>query len=285
MKKLKTQDELSRRSFVVAAVGAGLGAAMEKALPVVETDVAVKTADGVCDAVLVHPAKGKHPGVLIWPDAGSLRPAFREIGQRLAGAGYVVLIPNHLYRSAKAPVFPKSFDPPNNPADMEFYRKVTAAHFASGAVERDTQAFIAFLEEQRPVNRRKKLGVIGYCLGGGYVLTTAAAYSDRIGAGVSFHGGAFFRNWGDSPHQAIPKIKARLYLAVASEDDQRDPEVPKVKDKLKAAFAAAKVPAEIEVYPNTPHGWCVPNDNKAAAHKAEADRAWNKLLALFKAAL
>ena len=282
MKSPKTQDDLSRRSFVAGVVGAGLGAAVNKTLPVVETDVAVKTPDGVCDAVLIHPAKGKHPGVLIWTDSGSLSPAFREIGQRLASEGYVVLIPNHLYRSSKAPVFPKSFDPPNNPADMEFYRRVTASHFAAGAVERDTQAFIAFLEEQRQTNRKKKLGVIGYCLGGGYVLKTAAAFPERVGAGVSFHGGGFFRNREDSPHQSIPKIKARLYLAVASDDDQREPEV---KDKLKAAFAAAKVSAEIEVYPNTPHGWCVPDDSKPAAHKAAADRAWSKLLGLYKVAL
>lgn len=286
MKKPKAQDDVSRRSFVAAAVGAGLGVATDKVLAVVETDVAVKTADGICDAVLLHPAKGKHPGVLIWTDSGSLRPSFREIGRRLASAGYVVLIPNHLYRSAKAPVFPKQFDPPNNPADMEFYQRVTASHFASGAVERDTQAFIAFLEEQRQVNRKKKFGVIGYCLGGGYVLKTAAAFPERIGAGVSFHGGGFFRNRfrknEDSPHLAIPKIKARLYLAVASDDDQREPEV---KDQLKVAFAEAKVPAEIEVYPNTPHGWCVPEGNLTAAHKAEADRAWSKLLALYKAAL
>ena len=280
MKRIKTPDELSRRSFVAAAMSAGLGAATGEALPIVETDVAVKTPDGVCDAVLTYPAKGKYPGVLIWPDSNGLSPSFREIGKRLAGAGYVVLIPNHLYRAAKAPVFPQKFDPPNNPADMEFYKRVSAPHFASGAVERDTQAFIAFLEAQPQVNRKKKLGVAGYCLGGGYVLKTAAQFPDRIGAGVSFHGGGFFRNkfrkYEDSPHHAIPKIKARLYLAVASDDDQREPEV---KDQLKAAFVAAHVSAEIEVHPNTRHGWCVPGNT------AEAARAWGKLLALYKAAL
>jgi carboxymethylenebutenolidase len=165
---------------------------------------------------------------------------------------------------------------------MEFYRRVTASHFAPGAVERDCAAFIAFLEAQQQVNKKKKLGVTGYCLGGGYVLKTAAAFPDRVGAGVSFHGGGFFRDRADSPHLMIPKIKARLYLAVASDDDQREPEV---KDKLKAAFAAANVRAEIEVYPNTPHGWCVPADSWSAEHTAAAERAWSKLITLFKSAL
>jgi carboxymethylenebutenolidase len=119
-------------------------------------------------------------------------------------------------------------------------------------------------------------------LDGGYVLKTAAAFPDRVGAGVSFHGGGFYRNGDHSPHLAIPKIKAQLYFAVASDDDQREPEV---KDKLKAAFAAARVRAETEVYPNTPHGWCVPDGGKADAHKAAADRAWAKLLSLYQSAL
>jgi carboxymethylenebutenolidase len=282
----KPLSDLSRRNFVAASVAAGLGAAAPSAsntaLPVIEADVGIKTPDGVCDAVFIHPAKGIHPGVLVWPDSGSLRPAFREIGKRLAGEGYAALVPNHLYRSAKAPVFDKGFNPVKNPADAEFYRRVTASHFAPGAVERDATAFIAFLEAQQQVNKKKKLGVAGYCLGGGYVLKTAAAFPERIGAGVSFHGGGFIRDSADSPHLVIPKIKARLYFAVASDDDQREPEV---KDKLKAAFAAAKAPAEIEVYPNTPHGWCVPDDSKAAEHKADAERAWGKLITLYKSAL
>jgi carboxymethylenebutenolidase len=282
----KPFGDLSRRNFVTASVAAGFGVAApiasNNASPVIELDVEIKTPDGVCDAVLAHPAKGRHPGVLVWPDSGSLRPAFREIAKRLAGEGYVALVPNHLYREAKAPVFSKDFNPGKNRADAAFYRRVTASHFAPGAVERDANAFVAFLDAQQQVNKKKKIGVVGYCLGGGYVLKTAAAFPDRVGAGVSFHGGLFFKSGDDSPHLVIPKIKARLYFAVASEDDQREPEV---KDKLKTAFAAAKALAEIEVYPNTPHGWCVPDDSKAAEHKAEADRAWGKLIALYKSVL
>jgi carboxymethylenebutenolidase len=101
---------------------------------------------------------------------------------------------------------------------------------------------------------------------------------DRVGAGASFHGGFLVTDKPNSPHLLAPKIKARLYFAIASDDDKRDPEV---KNKLREALAAAKVPAEIEVYPNALHGWCVP-DSKAAANKQDAERAWGKLLALYK---
>lgn len=268
------------------SLAAGLGVAapsvISKELPVAETDVNVKTADGICDAVFIHPAKGSHPGVLIWPDSGSLRPAFREIGKRLAAEGYSVLIPNHLYRMAKAPVFPESFNPVKNPNDAAFYRKVTAPFFATGAVERDAAAYVAFLDAQKQVNKKKKLGIQGYCLGGAYVIKTAALFPERVGAGASFHGGFLATAKPDSPHLLAPKIKAQLYFAVASDDDKREPDV---KDKLKAAFAAAKVRAEIEVYPDALHGWCVPDDHNNYKNKADADRAWAKLVALYKTAL
>jgi carboxymethylenebutenolidase len=281
MKEPQEKDELSRRQFVAASVAAGLGAATGRAAALVETDVAVKTPDGLCDAVFIHPAKGAHPGVLVWPDSGSLRPVFREIGRRLAGEGYSVLVPNHLYRAAKAPVFDESFNPAQNPADREKYRRVTASHFAAGAVERDAAAFVAFLDAQRQVNRKKKLGVVGYCLGGAYVLKTAAAFPNRVGAGVSFHGGFLATDKPDSPHLLAPRIRAQLYFAIASDDDQREPQV---KDKLKTAFAAGSARAEIEVYANARHGWCVP-DSKAADNQEAAERAWGKLLALLKTAL
>jgi hypothetical protein len=98
---------------------------------------------------------------------------------------------------------------------------------------------------------------------------------------VSFHGGLLATDKPDSPHLLAPRIKARLYFAIASDDDQREPEV---KEKLKEAFAAAQVRAEIEVYPNALHGWCVP-DSRAAENKPDAERAWGKLVALYRAAL
>jgi carboxymethylenebutenolidase len=150
-----------------------------------------------------------------------------------------------------------------------------------GAAERDAAAYVSFLDAQRQVNTKRKIGTHGYCLGGPYVLKTAAALPDRVGAGASFHGGFLVTGKPDSPHLLAGKIKARLYFAIASDDDQREPEV---KNQLEAAFRAAKGRAEIEVYPNALHGWCVP-DSKAAENKLDAERAWGKLVALYKAAL
>ncbi len=277
--------KLARRDFITGSVAAGIGIVAvsnsSNELPVVETDVEIKTADGICDAVLFHPAKGSHPGVLIWPDSGSLRPALRELGRRIASEGYTALVPNHLYRMAKAPVFPESFNPVKNPADAAFYRRITAPFFVPGAVERDAAAYISFLEEQKQVNKRKKIGTHGYCLGGAYVIKTAALFSDRVGAGASFHGGFLVTNKPDSPHLLAAKIKARLYFAIASDDDKREPEV---KDKLRQAFETAGVRAEIEVFPNALHGFCVP-DSKNAYSTVDADRAWAKLVSLYKSSL
>src|SRR5690349_81735 len=161
-----SSNGLPRREFVKLSVAAGVGLAapvvVGKDLKIVETDVEVKTADGTCDAVFFHPEKERHPGVLIWPDSAGLRPVFRDIGRRLAAEGYAVLVPNHLYRTAKAPVFSETFDPIKNPDDAAFYRRITAPFFAPGAVERDAIAYVNFLDSQAQVNARKKLGTLGY---------------------------------------------------------------------------------------------------------------------------
>lgn len=275
----------SRRDFVALSLSASFGAATHSAsgkdLPVIETNVEVKTPDGTCDAVFIHPATGSHPGVLIWPDSLGLRPVFRELGKGIAAEGYSVLVPNHLYRMARAPVFDESFNYAQNAADREKYHQMVSPFLAPGAAERDAVAYITFLDAQRQVDKRKKIGTHGYCLGGPYVMKTAAAMPDRVGAGASLHGGFLVTDKSDSPHLLAPKIKARLYFAIASDDDKRE---PNVKDKLKVAFAAAKVQAEIEVYQQALHGWCVP-DSKAAENKADAERAWGKLVALYKSAL
>src|SRR5215472_817628 len=276
---------LSRRGFIALSVAAGLGAAGRSAsgpeLAVVQTTVDVKTPDGVCDAVFIHPAKGAHPGVLLWHDSPGLRPVICDLGKRIAAEGYSVLVPNLFYRSAKAPVFDPSFDYANNLADREKYARTVKSFLAPGAAESDAVAYIGFLDGQREVNKNKKIGTHGYCLGGPYIMKTAAVMPDRVGAGASFHGGFLVTDKPNSPHLLAPKIRARLYFAIASDDDKREPEV---KNKLRDAFAAANVQAEIEVYPNAQHGWCVP-DGKAAENKQDAERAWSKLVALYKMAL
>jgi len=283
--------DLSRRDFVAMSIAAGLAAAAGSSsaadLQVVETNVEVKTPDGVCDAAFIHPATGSHPGVLIWPDAFGLRPSMRDIGKRIAAEGYSVLVPNPFYRLAKAPVIqdPSSFSF-QNPADMAKLQPLMASINAAGAAEKDASAYVAFLEAQPQVNKAKKMGTQGYCMGGPLVVRTAAALPDRIGAGASFHGGGLVTNTPASPHLLAPKIKARMYFGIASNDDMRQPDA---KDKLREAFAAAKVPAEIEVYPESLHGWCVPDmpmqNGKPIYNKPDAEKAWAKLVALYKRAL
>jgi carboxymethylenebutenolidase len=253
---------------------------------VVETNVTVKTPDGDCDAAFIHPATGAHPAVIVWPDAFGLRPAMRDIAKRLAADGYSVLVPNPFYRVAKSPVFTDisnfSFQ---NPTDRAKLQPLMASITAAGAAERDAPAFVAFLDAQPQVNKSKKIGTQGYCMGGPLVVRTAAAVPNRIGAGASFHGGGLVTANPDSPHLLAPKIKARMYFGVASNDDKNQPDA---KDKLREAFAAANVPAEIEVYPSL-HGWCVPDmplaNGAPIYNKPDAEKAWAKLVALYKIAL
>jgi carboxymethylenebutenolidase len=289
------KQDLSRREFVttVAAglvVAAGATGASAAELPVVEKNVQVKTPDGVADAVFIHPASGSHPGVLIWPDAFGLRPAMRDIGKRIAAEGYSVLVPNPFYRLAKATV-----DDPvikdqssfsfSNQADMAKLQPLMGSIGAPGAAEKDAPAYIAWLDEQPQVNKNKKIGTQGYCMGGPLVVRTCAAVPNRVGAGASFHGGGLVSNNENSPHLLAPKIKARMYFGVAKNDDERQPDA---KDKLREAFAAAKVPAEIEVYGSL-HGWCVVDMPAGPTgpiyNKPDAEKAWAKLVALYKAAL
>ena len=283
MKRRERARQVSRRTILEKSLSVSVGALGISAgqTSIVETDVSVPTPDGICDAVLFHPRQGTRTGIILWPDAGGLRAAFRELGRQVAARGYVVLVPNHLYRSARPPIFPPGFDPPNKPADMETYTRITASFFAAGAIERDAVAYATFLDGRPEVKNGKKLGVIGYCLGGMCMMRTAAVLPGRIGAGVSLHGSPLVTSRPDSAHLLAPKIKARLYFAIASDDDQRD---PTLKSQLRTALSTARVRAELEVYPDARHGWCVP-DSKAASNKQAVELAWTKMMALLDRAL
>ena len=280
-------NDISRRDFLARSVAAGLVAATSSpfaaTLAVIESEVAVKTPDGTCDAAFIHPASGAYPGVIIWPDALGLRPALRDMAKRLAAEGYSVLVPNPFYRVSKAPQFTTASNLDfNNPDTMAKIRPLMSSVQSAGNAEKDAAAYVAFLDAQPQVDKTKKIGTQGYCMGGGLVVRTAATIPERIGAGASFHGGGLVTDKPDSPHLLAPKIKARMYFGVAANDDQRQPDA---KDKLTESFAKAGVPAEVEVYP-AKHGWCVSDmpveDGAPVYDKVEAERAWSKLLALYK---
>jgi carboxymethylenebutenolidase len=272
---------MSRRQFGTIASGAALAAILPKtsyAAEITESDVAITTPDGVADCYFVHPASGKHAGVIVWPDVLGLRPAFRLMGKRLAESGYSVLVVNPYYRSAKSPVIEPgaSFqDAETRDIVLPMARSLTPATNVT-----DAKAFVGFLDQQSSVDVKRKIGTTGYCMGGPMTMRTAAAIPDRIGAGGSFHGGSLVTDKDDSPHLLVPTMKAHFLFAVASNDDERDPEA---KNVLRESFAAAGLPAEIEVYEGALHGWCPPDSR--VYNEAQAERAWARLLVLFDEAL
>jgi len=275
---LVTDSRLSRRSFgLMTAATAGLASAPALAQSnVTEKDVTVKTADGTCDAVLFHPTgQGSWPAVLVWPDIMGLRPAFRDMGRRLAGQGYVVLVPNPFYRSAKAPVIGDNanFGDPETRTKLTGYRSA----MTDEGIDKDAQAYLAFLDAQPQTSKTRKAGVQGYCMGGALSFRTAAAVPGRIAAVGSFHGGnGLVTQNPNSPHLLLAKTNASYLICQAQNDDAQNPQM---KLDLKAALDAAKRPAIVEVY-QADHGWCVKGGQ--VYNEAEAERAWTALGQLYK---
>ncbi len=273
---------VSRRTFglmTMAAAGAAGAGSAQAAVPVVEKDVQVKTPDGMADAALYYPeGKGSWPAVLIWPDVVSLRPVFREMGKRLAGEGYVVLVPNLYYRVKAAPVVDGGFNFAN-PEDRAKLAPLRASVTPDGNV-RDATAFVAYLDAQPQTDKTKKVGTQGYCMGGPLAFRTAGAVPGRVGAVASFHGGGLVTAEPTSPHLTLPNTKAEYLVLVADNDDKQDPEA---KVKLKAALEAAGRPAKVEVYEGAAHGWTVKGSQ--VYNEPAAEKAWAELLALYKRAL
>jgi len=263
-------NELSRRQFGTLGLGATLAAmlpASASAAEVTESEVEIKTPDGTCDAHFVHPGKAT-AAVLVWPDIFGLRPAFRAMGKRLAESGYAVLTVNPFYRSIKG-------TPATRDDAFGYARTLNATTHVS-----DAKAFVAWLDTQKAVDKHRKIGTTGYCMGGPMVMRTAASIPKRIGAGCSFHGGGLTTPNPDSPHLLIPQMKASMLIAIADGDDQKD---PTSKDILRKAFDDAKLTAEIEVYKGANHGWMPPDSQN---HDEEAaERGWARKLELFKKAL
>jgi carboxymethylenebutenolidase len=276
----RTRDlTLTRRGLAVLSLGTTAVSAMGAERAVEETDVVIKMQDGDCDAALFYPSgSGPFPGAVIFADALGLRPAFRDMGRRLAAEGYTVLVPNPFYRTRKAPVLSGPFDF-GKPEDRAKLTELMAP-LTTEAKTRDGSAYVAYLDTLPQVKRDAPIGVSGYCMGGPYTMFTAAAVPDRVRAAGSFHGGNLVTDKPDSPHLLAPRIKAAYYFAIAANDDQRQPEA---KDKLRDAFAGATQPVKIEVYQGCQHGWCV--SDGMVYDKAQADRAFGEMIALYAKAL
>ena len=278
---LRRSEHLTRREFGALSVGAGLAMLLPRAagaLEVTATNVEVATPDGTADCHFVHPSSGAHPGVLVWPDALGLRPAFQSMARRLAESGYAVLVVNPYYRSVRAPVLPEGASFRDEATRKKIFPLMRSLSPETNV--RDATAFVGFLDGQDAVANDRMMGTTGYCMGGSMTMRTAAAFPDRVGAGASFHGGRLVTDGPDSPHLLVDRMRAHYLFAIAENDDKKDPEA---KNVLREAFAAAGLPAEIEVYAGTLHGWCPPDS--AVYHEAQAERAWSRLLALFETAL
>ncbi len=267
---------VTRRQFGML-VGAGVVMMLPQvanAVAVTESDVTVTTPDGTADCYFVHPSSGTAPAVLVWPDIFGLRPAFRQMGKRLAEVGYSVLVVNPFYRVKKAPTADAGSATPI-PALMPLAQSLNETTHTT-----DARAFIAWLDRQPSVARNRRVGTQGYCMGGPMAFRTAAAVPDRVGAAASFHGGGLVTEAPSSPHLQAAGTKAQFLVAIAANDDTRS---PNEKTVLKDTFAKANLPAEIEVYTGAAHGWCPPDSG--VYNEPQAEKAWSRLLALYGKAL
>jgi carboxymethylenebutenolidase len=266
---------VTRKQFGMM-LGAGIAMMLPKvanAVTVTESEVNVTTPDGTADCYFVHPATGTAPGVLVWPDIFGLRPAFRQMGKRLAESGYSVLVVNPFYRTKKAPTADQGGATPIAQV-LPLARTLNETTHMT-----DAKAFIGWLDQQSSVAKNRKMGTQGYCMGGPMAFRTAAAMPDRIGAVATFHGGGLVTKMPDSPHLQAAKTKAQFLIAVAESDDKTAPDD---KNVLKETFAKANLPAEIEVY-GAAHGWCPPDST--VYNEQLAEKAWGRLLALYGKAL
>lgn len=270
---LHDQEELkkyTRRDIGTFAASAGLLTllpSVANAVAVTEREVTLTTADGTCDAYFVAPSSGSAPGVLVWPDVFGLRPAFRQMGKRLAESGYSVLVVNPFYRQKKAPTAPQGGQTPIEEVRPLMQALTPAMHLSDG------KAFVAWLDGQPQVDKVRKIGTIGYCMGGPIAVRTATVAPDRVGVVGSFHGAAMVTPSPESPHRLVGQTNARYLIAIAENDDAKEPEA---KTALRTALDGAKLQAEVEVYPAA-HGWCPPDSRVYDA--AQSERAWTRLLA------
>ncbi|HEY7390250.1 MAG TPA: dienelactone hydrolase family protein [Bryobacteraceae bacterium] len=277
LQEYEARGLITRKQFGMM-LGAGVAMMLPRvanAVAVTESDVNVTTPDGTADCYFVHPSSGTAAGVLVWPDIFGLRPAFRQMGKRLAESGYTVLVVNPFYRTKKAPTADQGAATPIQQL-LPLARTLNEMTHMT-----DAKAFVGWLDQQSAVAKNRKVGTQGYCMGGPMAFRTAAAVPDRVGAVASFHGGnGLATKNADSPHLEAAKSHAQFLIAIASNDDMQQPEE---KDVLKETFAKANLPAEIEVYTGALHGWCPPDSG--VYNQPQAEKAWSRLLTLYGKAL
>lgn len=283
--QLSEMTRVSRRRFGAVGAVAGLGAAFapwatanaQGAGGLTESDVSFAAPGGTMDAFFVHPVQGKHPAVIIWPDIAGLRDSFKAMGRRLASAGFAVIVVNPFYRSLSAPQF-KDFADFHSNGGFEKVGPWVQQNSHENLTE-TAKAVVAWLDKQAAVDTAKGIGNQGYCMGGPFTVRTAAAVPDRVKAAASFHGGGLVGDDPTAPTKLLPKTTASYLIAIAKNDDAQR---PAEKDQFREAAAAAGRPAEIEVYAGD-HGWTVADS--PVYNEAEAERAWARLLNLYKRAL
>lgn len=243
---------------------------------ILERTVAFSTPDGTLDGEFFYRLGSKAPGVVFWPDIAGIRPAKRQMARRLAEAGYAVLLANPYYRDVRGQQFADfaAF------AGAGGFQKVGPwrGRFTAETILTDARAAAGWLRQQKEVDTGRGIGAQGYCMTGSFALIAPAA-TGELNAGASFHGGGLVKP--DDPRSPHRMMEAgnRYLVAIAQNDDAK---APGEKDALRQAATAAEAQAEIEVYP-ADHGWCVPDSPSYDA--AQAERAWGRLLALYRAAL
>lgn len=277
------RDGLTRRQLGALGAAAGIAACAPtksetgagSANALAERAVTFDTAAGTMDGEFFHPADGKHPGVIFWPDIAGIRPAKRQMARRLAEAGYAVLLANPYYRDVAG----QQFEDFVSFAGGGGFQKVGPwrGKFTVETIQTDASACATWLGQQDAVDNARGIGAQGYCMTGSFAVV-AASSDDRIRAGASFHGGQLVRAEGPSPHTMLRK-EANYLIAIAQNDDGKAPDE---KTALRTAAAEARAKAEIDVYP-ADHGWCVLDSS--AYSEAAAEHAWSRLLAMYKRAL
>ena len=245
--------------------------------PVMEEKIEIRTADGTSEGFLYRPeASAIYPGIIHLTDIGGIRPAQEEMARRLAAQGYAVLMPNVFYRSGKLPLF----DAPAKSMDerMQRFAKLSAP-LSAQALTRDAASYVDFLAGHGSVSQGG-MGVVGYCFTGKMALFAAKARPGKIAAAASFHGGGLATDAPDSPHLALPAIKARLYFGHATNDRSMPAEAIAKLDQALQAWGGRY---QSEVYDGASHSWTVPDS--PVYNQPQAERAFEKLTELFKETL